>query len=127
MIGTVFLSKYHLFVDVKKKHLVGPLTRLSVNVIAAACKIFLRKLVLIENTFLELLRNCPTSTTELDYTDPIKHKIVHQLRTEGVPPFSKFRRLDSIKYKIAETEFEFLVKSVECITSSCSVASPPHS
>ena len=51
---------------------------------------------------------------------------MHRIETVGHLPFSKPRRLDTIKYKIAKTEFDFLVTSGIYRPSSLHGASPLH-
>lgn len=64
--------------------------------------------------------------SEPDYSKHVKHSTVHKIVTEGTLPFTKPRRLDPIKHKVAKTEFDFLVKSGICRPSNSSVASALH-
>lgn len=112
--------------DVKNKTLVDPLTNLRINAIATKCNIPLPQLFSVSDEYTQLLKTFPSLTSEPDYSKPVKHSTVHRLVTEGQLPFSKPRRLDAIKYKIAKKEFEFLVKTGICRVSKSSCASPLH-
>lgn len=126
IIGADFLCKYGLLVDVKHKCLIDPLTKLSVNAFSFYCKVPLPKIFSVDNQYTRLLKEYPSLISEPDYNKPVKHSTVHRLVTVGPLPFTKPRRLDPIKYNVAKTEFDFLVKSGICRPSNSSVASALH-
>ncbi|XP_067615063.1 uncharacterized protein [Eurosta solidaginis] len=126
IIGADFFCKNGLLIDIKHKRLVDPLTNLSVNTVSYFCDIPLPKLFVVDNKFTKLLKEFPSLISEPDYTKPVKHTTVYRFVTEGSPPFSKPRRLDPVKYKVAKTEFDFLIKTGICRPSNSSVASPLH-
>lgn len=126
IIGADFLHKYGLLIDIRNRKLIDPLTNLSINTISNYCKISLPKLFSVEDKYTSLLRQYPSLISEPDYSKPVKHSTVHRIETKGVLPFTKPRRLDPIKYKIAKSEFDFLVKSGICRPSKSSVTSALH-
>lgn len=126
IIGADFLSKYGILIDIKHRCLIDPLTKLSVNAYSTSCNISLPKLFYVDNQYTKLFRKYPSLISEPDYTKPVKHTTVHRLITKGALPFTKPRRLDPIKYKVAKTEFDFLVKTGICRPSNSSVASALH-
>ncbi|KAI9575213.1 hypothetical protein GQX74_015515 [Glossina fuscipes] len=78
--------------------------------------------VVIEDVF-----KYPSLMEELGYmTKTVKHKTFHTQTSEGAFPFSKPRRLDPVKYKIAKAKFELLLKTDICRPFNSSVASPLH-
>jgi cleavage and polyadenylation specificity factor subunit 1 len=126
IIGADFLTKYGLLIDLKHKRLIDPLTSLSVNTISAFTGTSLPKLFTLDNKYTHLLKKFPSLLTEPDYTLPVKHQTVHQIVTEGQLPFTRPRRLDLPKSKIAKHEFGFLVKSGICRPSNSKTSSPLH-
>lgn len=126
IIGADFLDKYGILIDIKNKKLIDPLTNLSVCAISAYSDISLPKLFIVDNKYMNLLKEFPSVTLPPDYNKEVKHSTVHRIETSGHLPFSKPRRLDAIKYKIAKKEFDFLVTSGICRPSSSHAASPLH-
>lgn len=126
IIGADFLHKYGLLVDIRNKSLVDPLTNLKVSTCLQLCSIQLPRIFAYEDQYTNLLKEFPSLTSEPDYTKPVKHSTVHKIVTNGTLPYTKPRRLDHMKYKVAKSEFEYLVKCGVCRPSDSSVASALH-
>lgn len=126
IIGADFLAKFGLLVDVQNKKLIDPLTKLSVNAIETFCRVSLPKLFLLDNKYMHILKEFPSITAPPDYNKVVRHSTVHRIETNGPLPYSKPRRLDANKYRVAKNEFDVLVKSGICRPSSSHAASPLH-
>lgn len=117
IIGADFLSKFGILIDLKNKKLMDPLTNLSTKATESFSNISLPKLFTVDNKYVNLLKEFPSVTSSPDYKKDVKHSTVHRIETSSQLPFSKPRQLD-IKYKIAKSEFEFLVSAGICRPSS---------
>lgn len=126
IIGVNFLEKFGIIVDVANKQIIDINTKLKVSGTSGFSDIFSIKLSINENKFTKLLKDFPSITSEPDYTKLVNHNTVHKIETKGLLPFSKPRRLDPIKLKIAKTEFEYLVKIGVCRPSNSPSSSPLH-
>lgn len=126
IIGADFLHKYGLLIDIRNKTLIDPLTKLSIGASSQVCAVQLPRIFSCDNQYTNLLKRFPSLTSEPDYSKPVKHSTVHRLVTNGPLPYSKPRRLDPVKYKVAKTEFDFLVKSGVCRPSNSCTASALH-
>lgn len=126
IIGADFLTKFGIVVDLANKRLLDTNTSLSVNALDSKDSTPSLKLFMISGPFGDLLRSFPNLMRETNYSLPIKHNVVHRIITEGQLPFSRARRLDTEKHRIAKTEFEYMNSQGLCRQSSSSVSSPLH-
>lgn len=126
IIGANFLEKFGIIVDLKNRVITDAKTKLKISATSGFCDIYGLKYSTKLNVFSDLLEKFPSITCEPDYTKTVKHSTVHRIQTNGVLPFSRPRRLDPSKFKIAKLEFEKLVKMGICRPSSSHAASPLH-
>lgn len=126
IIGADFLFKFDLLPDLRNKKLLDRVTNLSIKTSLCRTKTESPLLYLVENEFMSVLKNFPELTREPSFDLPIKHDVVHKIVTKGQLPFSRPRKLDSNKFKIAKTEFDVMLKLGICVPSSSSTCSPLH-
>lgn len=126
ILGADFINKYGLVVDLKKKRLIDPLTNISVITTSLIDDTPTPVSFSIENEFGKLLKQFPSITALPNFNQPIKHSVVHRIITEGRLPFSRPRRLDTVKHKAALVEFQHMVEIGICRPSSSQTASPLH-
>lgn len=126
IIGADFLEKFHLLVDIKNKRLIDSQTSLKVNAISIRVKDPTPINFAINNEFGKILATFPSLSGAPNYNKPVKHNVVHYILTEGQLPFSKPRRLEYSKHKIAQSEFMHMIDLGICRPSSSPVSSPLH-
>lgn len=114
IIGVDFLTYYGLLVDCKQQRLIDGITSLSVRAIHSVPSddIASIKTVTGETEFHEILREFPEITRPAGVHSPTKHNTLHYIRTTPGPPVScKPRRLDPVRSKAAQKEFEDMLAS----------------
>ncbi|UYV80651.1 hypothetical protein LAZ67_19001240 [Cordylochernes scorpioides] len=79
-----------------------------------------------EDKFLNILSHYPSLTKPPSYSTPVKHSVTHHITTKGQPTFSKPRRLNPEKFKIAKSEFEHMMELGLCKRGDGAWASPLH-
>lgn len=126
IIGADFLTKFGIVVDLRNKKLLDSNTSLTVNTMDIEDPLPTVRVFMVNGPYGELLRCFSNLTQEPNYELPIKHNIVHRIVTEGQLPFSRSRRLDPEKHRIAKDEFEYMNSLGLCRQSSSSVSSPLH-
>lgn len=126
IIGADFLSKFNLIVDLGKKTLIDGNTTLSTRGSVSFSKSPSPLNFQLESKYGYILNQFPSLLQPPNYEAPIKHSVVHHILTKGQLPFSKPRRLDPKKLKIAKSEFELMVKLGICRPSSSCSSSPLH-
>lgn len=127
IIGADFLNRYGLLLDVRNKRLIDPATSIAANANIASVDVVSPKLFAFNNNiFANLLKEYPSLMEAPDFKKPIKHDVVHRIHTKGPLPVSKPRRLDPVKHKTAQMEFQHMLDLGICRPSSSSVASPLH-
>lgn len=130
IIGSDFLRKYNLLVDMSNNRLIDGTTTLSVNGIRTAPEVDSAiKTFDHMSPFADLLQRF------IDITDfnksgspPIQPstRTTHHIETKGPPVASKPRRLTVEKHKAAKEEFEYLMKLGICQPSKSNYSSPLH-
>lgn len=110
IIGSDFLREFHLLVDVDK------------------CRVFPASDFGHQcNSIKDLLnRKFPRLTDDIARDPHMTTFVEHNIVTDGYPVYSKARRLDQEKLKIAKSEFEHLMKGGIIRRSSSPWASPLH-
>lgn len=127
IIGADFLEKFNLLVDLKNKRLLDNITELYVKSATIGVFSLSPSLYKIDDTtYSNLLREFPSLIQEPNYDLPVKHNVVHKIVTSGQLPYSRPRKLDAMKHKIARDEFDYMSKLGLCRPSSSSVCSPLH-
>lgn len=129
IIGVDFLSHYGLLVDTRNHRLIDNLTQLTATAYPARNAVCHIKAVAGTTRYHELLQQFPEITRPAG--DPsereVKHNTLHYIRTTPGPPvFSRPRRLDRDRLKIAQQEFEDMVRTGIVRRSDSSWSSPLH-
>lgn len=130
IIGSDFLRKHNLLVDMKNNRLIDGTTSLSISGIRTEPSV---------NTSIKSFdHTSPYADLLQQYTDitdfnkngipPIHPTTLttHHIETKGPPVASKPRRLTPEKFKAARAEFEYLMKLGICQPSKSNYSSPLH-
>lgn len=130
IIGSDFLRKHNLLVDMTKDRLIDGTTSLYTNGIRTAPSIETSiKTFDHKSPFADLLQRY-TDITDFNRsgTPPPQPttRTTHHIETKGPPVASKPRRLTPDKYKAAKEEFEYLMKLGICQPSKSNYSSPLH-
>jgi len=129
IIGADFLHKFGLLVDIKGKSLIDPQTGEKVHGIDLVEFDPLNSVRVVQQVskFEKILENFPSLMEELDFSkEAPKHNIEHHIYTKGRLPISRPRRLDPVKFRIAQSEFHEMVRIGICRPSNSPVSSPLH-
>ncbi|UYV63697.1 hypothetical protein LAZ67_2005345 [Cordylochernes scorpioides] len=112
ILGADFMEHFGIIPDIKGKFIIDSLTKLrkrasntNFNSLSPKCSINSY-----EDKFLNILSHYPSLTKPPSYSTPVKHSVTHHITTKGQPTFSKPRRLNPEKIKIAKSEFEHMMK-----------------
>lgn len=129
ILGADFLSEYGLLVDIKNKQLIDATTNLRTKCNAQLIRYQRVTSVDIKSDFSDLINEfkdltLPPSFNKCDNLKPSTVK--HQIITTGQPVFSRARRLNPEKLKLAKTEFDMMLKAGICQPSKSPWASPLH-
>ena len=126
IIGANFLEAFDILVNLKRKQIIDSNSKTSVNGCEGFSEISSLKILAIDSKYSDILKEYPKISEEPNYNTPVKHNTVHKIETNGVLPFTKPRRLDPEKLKVAKDEFEYLTKIGVCKHSSSPVSSALH-
>lgn len=132
IIGVDFLGFYNLLVDVRNQRIVDGVTSITVaapqqEATESIWSVRTTSTAVANTQFLQLLREFPDITRPAGKPSMPKHSTVHQIRTTPGPPiFSRPRRLDPERLKIAKQEFEGMMQNGTARSSKSAWASPLH-
>lgn len=127
LIGSDFLSHYHLLPDCRLKRLVDNSTSLSTKGQLSHDTLPSVKTVSTSSPWSNLLSQFPDITRPTGLSHSIKHKTVHHITTTNGPPiFCRPRRLPPQKMQAAKEEFQEMVKLGIARPSKSSWSSPLH-
>ncbi|UYV74544.1 hypothetical protein LAZ67_12000082 [Cordylochernes scorpioides] len=128
ILGADFMEHFGIIPDIKGKFIIDSLTKLrkrasitNFNSLSPKCSINSY-----EDKFLNILSHYPSLTKPPSYSTPVKHSVTHHITTKGQPTFSKPRRLNPEKFKIAKSEFEHMMELGSCKRGDGAWASPLH-
>ncbi|UYV63171.1 hypothetical protein LAZ67_2003343 [Cordylochernes scorpioides] len=112
ILGADFMEHFGIIPDIKEKFIIDYLTKLrkrasitNFNSPSPKCSINSY-----DDKFLNILSHYPSLTKPPSYSTPVKHSVTHHILTKGQPTFSKPRRLNPEKFKIAKSEFEHMME-----------------
>ncbi|KAL1487842.1 hypothetical protein ABEB36_015492 [Hypothenemus hampei] len=127
ILGADFLSIQDLWVDLKNKRLVDPLTKIStiatVSHIKQSTAVFT---ICPKDEYHTLLAKYAELTKPASANKQVNHGVTHSIITRGQPVAERPRRLTPEKLKIAKEEFKFMVEQGICQPSNSPWASPLH-
>lgn len=130
IIGSDFLRKHNLLVDISNNRLIDGSTSLSVCGVRSASSIDTSiKQFNQKNPFTDLLQRYAVITDFDKSTSSLPQpagQTTHHIEVKGPPVVSKPRRLSAEKLKAAKDEFEFLMRLGICRPSKSNYASPLH-
>ncbi len=128
IIGADFLHTFDLYPDIRNCRLVDNKTkRGSPGTFSKPSISQLSTLPVANNCpFRNLLQRFPNLTRPPSSDNPIKHNVVHHIRTRGPPTSCKFRLLAPAKKQIAKSEFQHMMELGIVRPSESSWASPLH-
>ncbi|UYV71845.1 hypothetical protein LAZ67_9000651 [Cordylochernes scorpioides] len=128
ILGADFMEHFGIIPDIKGNFIIDSLTKLrkrasitNFNSLSPKCSINSY-----EDKFLNILSHYPSLTKPPSYSTPVKHSVTHHITTKGQPTFSKPRRLNPEKFKIAKSEFEHMMELGLCKRGDGAWASPLH-
>lgn len=128
IIGSDFLNKYGLLIDIKNKKLIDTTTSLTISgTISHTAALSLSTLVPNDNLCKDLLNEFHDLTKpklNQPYTKP--SIIKHYIETVGPPVYAKPRRLPPDKLAAAKAEFQHMINLGICRPSNSPYASPLH-
>lgn len=130
IIGSDFLRKHNLLVDMKNNRLIDGTTSLSIGGIRAEPSIDTSiKSFDHASPYADLIQRY-ADITDFNKNDgpPTQSTTLttHHIETRGPPVASKSRRLTPEKYRAAKEEFEYLMKLGICQPSKSNYSSPLH-
>lgn len=127
IIGSDFLSHYHLLPDCRTKSIFDGITGLRASGLPQISPQTSVKTVNNFSPFSNLVSEFPEITRPSGLPQKINHKTVHHIHTTpGQPVTSKFRRLNPEKYKVARKEFDDMLQAGTARPSKSSWSSPLH-
>ena len=111
ILGIDFLSHFGLSVDLKHRRLVDPTTSISViGNFSNSSSTGIRVLTPPPSPFASILNDFPTLSKPPTFTDQIPHTVEHHIVTRGQPVYTRPRRLNPQKLRIAKSEFEHMLQ-----------------
>lgn len=129
IIGVDFLSFYNLLVDCRKHRLIDGLSASSLYTLRRKTTegITSIKAVSGESVYHQILREYPEITRPAGTHKAPKHQTVHHIRTKPGPPVTgRPRRLPPDRLKIAQREFEDMLRAGTARRSESPWSSPLH-
>lgn len=128
IIGSDFLSHYHLLPDCHNKRLVDGNTGLkTIGTTADTTQSSIRSIAPLDSSFAQVLAEFPDITKPPGFPRSVKHNTVHHIRTTEGPPIScRPRRLAPQKLSAAKKEFEDMVRNGTARPSESAWSSPLH-
>lgn len=128
IIGADFLRKFNLLVDLKGRRLVDGQTEVTVrgDLIRDDTALLISAINEsdFDNDVSSLLKRYSGITHDSNAVEDPPHDIKHQIIVNGLPVYSKPRRLSTEKLNAARKEFEYMMKTGICRPSSSHWASP---
>ena len=111
ILGADFLAEHGLLVDLNRRRLRDSTTQLHVsgflapvsdcNIPVSACA---------HSNPYGLFTKYPSLIKPPDYTQPVKHSVVHRIDTSSPPVHTRARRLAPEKHRVARDEFDHMLK-----------------
>ncbi|XP_071629524.1 uncharacterized protein [Temnothorax longispinosus] len=127
IIGSDFLSYYHLLPDIRNKKLIDGQTKLAAPGSTGTSKLTSIKTLRIETGYHNILAKYPGIMNPSTKTKLGKHGTTHHIKTtKGQPEACRPRRLALDKLQAAKTEFNLLLQEGVIRPSKSPWASPLH-
>ena len=126
ILGADFLAKFGIIIDLKNKRIIDSETNLISRGILTWEESPSPKILVISCEFGSILSKYSSLTERPEYDKPVKHSVVHRILSQGTLPFSRPRRLDPVRHRAAQVEFQHMNDLSICRPSSSPVSSPLH-
>ncbi|XP_011699177.1 PREDICTED: uncharacterized protein LOC105456665 [Wasmannia auropunctata] len=127
IIGSDFLSYYHLLPDIRNKRIVDGKTGLTASGTSGGQHIASIKTVGEETEYHRILAEFPEITQSSSERKPCQHETRHYIKTtQGQPEASRPRRLAADRLKAAKAEFDLLLQEGIIQPSKSPWATPLH-
>ena len=111
------LNHYGIIVDIRRRRLIEPNTGLSSNGYLKLSDVASVGILNRECRFSEIDARFPEVTGSKPALPITSRDVLHHIETSGPPVAERTRHLDPEKYRIAQAEFEELVKQGICSQS----------
>ncbi|GFW28264.1 hypothetical protein TNCV_4639311 [Trichonephila clavipes] len=127
IIGSDFLNKYGLIIDITNKHLIDPLTKLSTKERFTGHTPQIKTLATsLDSEYAAILRDFPDLTRPRPFNEKIKHNTFHYIDTFGPPVHARARKLNPQQSEAAKQEFQYMLVQGIIILSKSNWCSPLH-
>lgn len=126
IIGADFLHFFDLVVDLHNYRIIDNRTKLAISGRISTSPLPSIRSFIASSKYDQILLKFPSLLKPMQADVPVNHCIMHHIVTKGNPVFCRPRRLDADRFKIAKTEFEYLLAHGIIRTSSSQWASPLH-
>ncbi|GFV29751.1 hypothetical protein TNCV_1925761 [Trichonephila clavipes] len=128
IIGSEFLNKYGLIIDIKNKRLIDPLTKLSTKAerftgSEPQIKILSASL---DSKYPANLRDFSDLTRPRPFNEKLKHNTFHYIETFSPPVHTRARKLNPQQSEVAKQEFQYMLDQGIIIPSKSNWCSPLH-
>ena len=128
ILGADFLAHYGLTVDMRHSKLIDQNTHLRIQGIVSSCtspspSLYLKNS---SNPYSQLLSEFPQLSQINTPDTPVKHNVLHHIKTTGAPVSAHPRRLAPDRLQVAKREFEHMLQLGIIRPSSSPWASPLH-
>lgn len=126
IIGADFLHYFDLVIDIHNHRLVDNQTKLYISGRISSSPLPSVRSFIASTKYDKILLKFPALLKPMAAEIPVNHSIEHHIVTKGSPVFSRARRLDCERLKIAKTEFDYLLSHGIIRASSSQWSSPLH-
>ncbi|GBL54492.1 Transposon Ty3-I Gag-Pol polyprotein, partial [Araneus ventricosus] len=126
ILGSDFLERFGLLVDVKKGRVIDNITNLNSCGVKAPGHSLGMTLISNQSPYHSILSKFPEHLTPVSGNVSASHNVEHCIETRGPPVFSKARRLSPEKLKFLREEFQTLMEQGIIRPSNSAYASPIH-
>ncbi|GBN81542.1 hypothetical protein AVEN_13319-1, partial [Araneus ventricosus] len=110
ILGSDFLERFGLFVDVKNRRVIDNLTHLHSRGVKAPGHSLGLTLISNQSPYHSILSKFPQLLTPVSGNVSASRNVEHYIETQGPPVFSKARRLSPEKLKFLREEFQTLME-----------------
>lgn len=127
ILGADFLAHFQLLIDLKNRQLRDNVTGVKLTgEVATVSDCDIVSSLSCSQKFAELINKFPNLTVPNLIPADCKHNVKHYIHTSGKPVYSKARRLDAQKLRLAKEEFQFMLNNGIIRPSQSEWASPLH-